>query len=117
LEAGVTTQHWRDRVQERIGNVDPATLAEGIIWAIENNRTDLVEFVGRLGKTGKRLFRFRVPDGRSFCAVINTDTMALVTCLSEGEALRVIKGRLEKVVPLIVLPDKATSRKKIARHT
>ena len=113
----MTTQHWRDRVQERIGNVDPALLAKGIVWAIQNNRTDLVEFMERLSKSGKRLFRFRVPDGRLFCVVVNTDTMALITCLSEGEALRVINGRLEKVVPLIVLPDKAASRKKIARHT
>lgn len=84
--AGIrATDHWSRRVAERCGpDVCPAQLARGITLAIEQGRTDLVEFVSRVSRTGKRLFRFRLRDGRVFFALIDTDAGTLVTVLPTG---------------------------------
>lgn len=78
------TPHWEQRVKERIGNVDPQTLWDGIIWAIENNRTDLVRFYCRVSKTGRRVFRFITPDRRYFFALVDTEKMVPLTVMPEG---------------------------------
>lgn len=75
--------HWRQRVNERIRTVDPDVLWRGIEAAIRDDRRDLVQFVGRLNRTGRRLFRFRVPDGRTFTAIIDTVAWVPVTVLEE----------------------------------
>ena len=82
----VCTVHFARRVRERIGvGPDPQYLAEGIIWAIENARTDLVQFVCRTDKKGLRLFRFRVPDtGRGFYALVDTESMTCITVMPPG---------------------------------
>ncbi len=71
--------HWHERVNERIGNVDPDELAQGIVWAIENDRTDLVRAVARVSRTGRRVFRFKTPDGRVFFALVDTNDMKPIT--------------------------------------
>lgn len=76
----IVSHHWRVRVIERIGpDVDPEQLAAGIIAAIEAGRTDLVAYAGRVSRSGLRLFRFRLRDGRQFLALVNTETSALIT--------------------------------------
>jgi hypothetical protein len=78
------TNHWRQRVRERIGKVDPDLLAEGLIWAIRGERVDLVRFVARVSRKGARLFRFRVPDRRYFFALIDTETEDCITVMPPG---------------------------------
>ena len=79
------TAHFIERVAERIGpEVDGVFLARGIVWAIQNGRTDLVEFVARLSLDGRRLFRLRVPHRGVFYAVVNTDAMRCVTVMAPG---------------------------------
>ena len=81
------TGHWIQRVNERIGNVDPSLLWDGLQWAIDQRRTDLVEYVGRTSREGTRAFRFCVPDGRTFVAIINTNLGVPITVLDKGEFL------------------------------
>jgi hypothetical protein len=79
------TTHFIGRVAERIGAaVDPRVLADGIVWAIRQERDDIVEFVTRVDRRGCRIFRFRVPDGRQFYALVNTDEMRCITVLPPG---------------------------------
>ena len=89
----IITQHWRERVAERVGSVDPDTLARGIMWAIREGREDLVEYVGRLSRTGARIFRFRAPDGRYFLALIDTNRRSMITVLAEGQAVKRRDGK------------------------
>lgn len=85
--SATVTYHWRVRVAERIGpDVDPEHLAAGIIAAIETGRTDLVAYAGRVTRCGRRLFRFRLRDGRQFLALVNTETSALITVLRDEPA-------------------------------
>jgi hypothetical protein len=80
------TRHWAIRVRERVGDVDPAKLADSILWAIRNERTDTVEFVSRVSRHGCRLFRFRAPveGGKQFFALVDTDAMRCVTVMPPG---------------------------------
>lgn len=80
------TVHFARRVRERIGaSPDPYYLAEGIIWGIENARTDLVQFVCRTDRKGLRMFRFRVPpSGRVYYALVDTETMTCITVMPPG---------------------------------
>jgi hypothetical protein len=84
------TEHFRQRVRERIGgDIDPDFLALGIVWAIDNDRRDLVQYVGRVTKQGLRAFRFRVPGGRRFVALVNTTEKRCITVLrAEGQLMR-----------------------------
>ena len=90
------TQHFRQRVAERIGpDVDADTLAAAIVTAIRRERTDLVTFVARINRDGLRLFRFRTPQGRAFYAAVNTVDMACVTVMPPGFVVpRQGKGRI-----------------------
>lgn len=87
------TYHFRRRVGERIGNVDADTLADGIFWAIDNGRADLVEYVCRVTREGMRVFRFRVPDGRVFLALIDTEKRSAVTVFPPGRAIIPRQGK------------------------
>jgi hypothetical protein len=80
------TVHFARRVRERIGAAtDPHDLAKSMIWAIENARTDLVQFVCRTDKQGLRVFRFCVPETtRTFFALVDTNTMTCITVLPPG---------------------------------
>jgi hypothetical protein len=63
------TRHWCQRVHERIGDhVDPVQLWRGLRWAIEHGRTDLVGYVGRLDRNGRRAWAFRIA-GKDFYLV------------------------------------------------
>jgi hypothetical protein len=73
------TTHFLERVQERIGNVDGEQLRAGILWAIENERRDLVRFVCRADRNNRRFFEFAVPDGRTFAVLVDMRRMAPVT--------------------------------------
>ena len=91
------THHWKQRVRERIGNVDPKVLWDGIVWALENNRTDLVEYVCRVNKNGLRAFRFRTPDERFWVALVNTKDGVPVTVLSGDQSFRTHDGHTVEV--------------------
>jgi hypothetical protein len=72
--------HFHQRVRERVGSdVTPGELARGIKWAVENHRTDVAEYLGRVGRKGERLFRVRTPDGRFWRVVYDTRNMTAVT--------------------------------------
>ena len=84
----IVTAHFRLRVAQRIGpEIDADFLAKGIMWAIDTGREDVVEFVGRVSKCGKRVFRFRLPDRRQFFAMVNTETRVFVTVLVPGHQM------------------------------
>ena len=56
----IVTDHFVERVRERIGKkACPIEIAKGVLWAVENRRTDLVEYVGRQKCKKNRIFRFR----------------------------------------------------------
>lgn len=80
------TKHFARRVRERIGDSpDPEFLARGLIWAVQNARDDLVQFVCRTDKKGLRIFRFKVPEtGRIFYALIDTEAMVCITVMPPG---------------------------------
>ena len=80
----IITDHFRQRVRERIGDVDADAIGHGILWAIRNDRKDLVQFVGRVSRCGKRIFRFRVVDGRQFFALVDTERGVAITVLPPG---------------------------------
>jgi len=80
--------HFDKRVAERIGNVCPRTLRIGIAWAIRNEREDLVSFHTRVNRKGIRAFKFRVPDGRVFYALIKMPELQFVTVFASGYILR-----------------------------
>lgn len=88
------TEHWCQRVRERIGeDVCPTQLANALSWAIRENRTDLVEYAGRIWRDGRRLFRFRSPDGRRFLAVVDTNQGRFVSVLAGGQRVKTHKGK------------------------
>jgi hypothetical protein len=80
------TRHFIDRAVERLGYRIPQAveLAEGLIWAIQNHRDDLAEFVARVDRQGCRLFRFRAADGRFYYALVDTEQWVCVTVLPAG---------------------------------
>ena len=85
----MTTRHFIERVRERVGpHVDPYEMGDGLIEAIQEGRNDLVEFVGRIHRTGLRCFRFQVPDGRFFYALVDTERWRAVTVLHPGHKIR-----------------------------
>lgn len=96
----VVTAHWRQRVGERIGSgVCPDELARALLWAIDHRRDDLVRFVGRVRRDGVRAFRFRVPDGRIYLALINVERRSVVTVLQQGHEVRLSRGETVGTIP------------------
>jgi hypothetical protein len=78
------TLHFIQRVRERIGpDIDGYELADMLVRAVQRSATD-VQFVARVDRKGGRLFRFRVPDGRAFCALVDTDSFLCVTVMPPG---------------------------------
>ena len=103
------TAHWRERVAQRIGpHVCPDSLARGIWQAIDAQRGDLVAYVGRVRRDGTRAFRFRLKDGRYFVALVNAESRAMVTVLSDG-VLKLSRGEEVHTAPqeLVALPPPA----------
>jgi hypothetical protein len=85
LEMSGAYAHFARRARERLGaGFNPKSLYMGIIWAIENERSDLVRFVSRVNRTGRRIFEF-VPagSGESFYVLVDTATMTPLTILSD----------------------------------
>lgn len=81
------SKHFVARAMERMGCTEDEarTLGQGLIWAFENERWDLLEYVSRLNRTGNRLFRFCwTPTKRKWYAVVNTDERVCVTVLAPG---------------------------------
>lgn len=77
--------HFAQRVAERIGPDYPARMLwDALIWAIENERTDLVSFVSRVSRCGRRLFRFRATDGRFFFVLYHTENKQPITIMPPG---------------------------------
>jgi len=86
MRAGWPTDHFKRRVSERIGaNVDPHLLARGLFWAIDNFRTDLVQFVGRSEEKDVRAFLFRdTSTQKVFCAILDTNAREAITVKTEN---------------------------------
>lgn len=79
------TYHFVNRAVERIGCTaeDAVTIGAHITSGIKEQRPD-VKYIGRVNRDGHRLFRFHVPDGRTFFALVNTETMTCITILPPG---------------------------------
>ena len=73
------TTHFLERVAERVAEVDPIELRKGLIWAIRNDRWDLVRFVCRADRNQRRWFEFATPSGKTFFALMDMDQIAPVT--------------------------------------
>lgn len=83
----ILTKHFRTRVTERLGaSADPDYIGRAIAWAIENQRQDLIEYLGRQDKHGLRVWRFRYPDGRFIRVIINHTANVAVTLFPEDSA-------------------------------
>lgn len=79
--------HFIQRAMERIGcrESEAESIGVGLIWAIENERSDLVEFVARVARDGRRVFRFQyAATGRFWYALIDTQAMKCITVLRPG---------------------------------
>jgi hypothetical protein len=77
------TNHWRRRVEERIGRVDADLLARAIVQAIQGGDERNVQFVARVNRGGGRLFRFRAGE-RQFFALVDTESWHCITVLPPG---------------------------------
>ncbi len=98
--AGKVTAHWRLRVRQRIGKaVCPDLLALGLFWAIDAHRHDLVAYLGRVRRDGVRAFRFRIPDGRYFVALLDMERRSAITVLAPDHAVRLGHGDMATVMP------------------
>lgn len=85
------TNHFVTRAVERIGCTEDEAreIGQGLAWAIERERWDLVRFVSRVNREGQRIFRFRhAPTKRHWYALVNTDTMTCITILHPGFDVR-----------------------------
>ena len=92
------TTHWMQRVRERIGpHVCPFETWAAIRWAIDAGRTDLVEYVGRLNRDGRRVWKFRTPDGRYWFCIVDTEKWRPITVYEDGWLLRQ-KGKPPRVL-------------------
>jgi len=91
------TTHFIDRVRERIGvHVNGERLADALCEAIRTENTGRAQFVSRVDRSGKRIFRFRTADRRTFYALVDTDQMVCITIMPPGFTVgRQSKPRLE----------------------
>lgn len=80
------SKHFIFRARERLAydHAQAQELGEGLFWAIDRQREDLVEFIGRVSRDGKRLFRFRAANGRHYYALLDTESRTCVTVLPPG---------------------------------
>lgn len=85
-EKSTATAHFLQRAAERMGYraAQARELADGLVWAIEQERDDVAEFVSRVNRDGLRLFRFRAVDARLYYALVNTDTMTCISIMPPG---------------------------------
>ena len=94
------TAHWRMRVRQRISvTACPELLAHALFWAVDARRHDLVAYVGRVRRDGVRAFRFRVPDGRFFVALLDTERRSAITVLAPEHEVRMSDGAMATVMP------------------
>lgn len=84
----IATPHFKFRVAERLGNIDPDVLAREVVYAIERGLEDRVQFISRVSRCGRRLFRVILPGLSPFYVVLNTKTMACLTVLLEGHVVK-----------------------------
>jgi len=71
--AVVVTAHWRARVRERMGReVAAAALAKTIAAAIHTSGPG-VQYLGRVSRSGKRIYRFAFPGGLNGTAMVVMD--------------------------------------------
>lgn len=92
------TGHFVQRVRERVGpEVDAFDLAARVLGAIRAADTSVAEFVCRVSKDGRRVFKHTLPDGRQFFVLVDTDLMRCITVLPPGFEVRP-QGRPVKVL-------------------
>ena len=71
--AVIVTTHWRARVLERLGRgVDADALAEAIAWEIDKEGCN-VQYLGRVSRSGKRMYRFTFARGLTGAAMVIID--------------------------------------------
>jgi len=69
----VVTTHWCERVLERLGrDVDASVLAHAIAWEIDE-RGARVQYLGRVSRSGKRMYRFTFARGLTGAAMVIID--------------------------------------------
>ena len=69
----VVTTHWCARVLERMGReVDALVLAKAIAREIDS-AGDNVQYLGRVSRSGKRMYRFAFPSRLSGAAMVILD--------------------------------------------
>lgn len=82
------TEHWRQRVSERIGpDVDADALARLLGLEIDRGG-EYVHYAGRVSCDGRRLWWFQMPDGRWFLALVCTRNRTAVTVLTPELGVR-----------------------------
>jgi len=81
------TAHFAQRVEERLPCVCSSLLWFGVERAIQEGRSDLVEYCGRQEGGEKRVFRFRSAEtGEFFRIVTNDDATIPITVFKETAA-------------------------------
>lgn len=79
-----TTHHFMQRVHERMGShVNPMTLAGRLLRAIEAGDESEAQFVARVSKDGRRIFRFE-EEGREFFVLVNTYQKVCISVFLPG---------------------------------
>jgi len=72
--------HATKRAMERVPGVCPSVLIRGCLWAIKNNRHDILEFVEWRGKD-KGVWRGRAANGLKFRIVANPIKLFPITIM------------------------------------
>jgi hypothetical protein len=80
------TGHYVQRFRERVDpHGDPAFVWRGIVWAVENQRSDLVQYLGRtFDKCRKFKFRY-AKDGNEYVIVTASDISRAVTVMAHHD--------------------------------
>jgi len=81
-------EHFQKRFTERVGPGDPLEHWWRIIVSVEKEQHHVIAFMGRLNRTGRRLWRYHLPDGRIFLVVFDHKADAPVTILTNDRAQR-----------------------------
>lgn len=79
--------HFVQRAVERLGcpESEAESIGHDLIWALENERWDIIQFVARVARDGRRVFRFQhAATGRFWYALIDTQTLRCITVLRPG---------------------------------
>lgn len=81
--------HFSKRVHERVGPEEDATAHWWrIIVAVETRNTSVMEFMGRLDRKHRRLWRYHLEGPRPFYVVFDHAATCPITILTQDRPLR-----------------------------